>query len=105
MTGGAFEYSAKRSSQVLSTPEWTNTSLPEMFPAFAKSAALPLPTSTTGTCFTGASAGAQATDTACARKIVGRRPPTFAFPTSQNALTVISVSPSDQEFGIVKPSV
>ena len=51
ITGGAFVYSAKRSSQVLSTTEWTRTILPEMSPAFAKSAALPLPTSITGTCF------------------------------------------------------
>jgi len=63
MTGGAIEYSAKRSSQVFSTTECTSTILAVMSPAFLNSAALPLPTSTTGTCLTGANAGAHAMDT------------------------------------------
>src|SRR5580704_635875 len=62
-TGGAMAYSAKRSSHVLRTTEWTRMILPEMSPALAKSAGLPLPTSIIGTCLAAARAGAQAMET------------------------------------------
>ena len=66
--GGAFAYSANRSAQVFRTVVCTRRILPVTSPAFWKSASLPSPTSITGTCFTGASAGAQATETARTRK-------------------------------------
>src|SRR5450755_349719 len=106
ITGGALEYSAKRSSQVLSTTVCTSTILPEMSPAFLKSASVPSPTSTTGTRLTGASAGAHAIDTARTRNDDSTvPPPTFVALTWYDVAAVISVAPSDQENGIVNPSV
>ena len=82
MTGGAFKYSANRSSQVLRTAVCTRTILPVISPAFLKSASCPSPTSTIGTCFTAASAGAHATETARTRNDESTvPPPTFVAST------------------------
>src|SRR5579864_4406764 len=105
MTGGALEYSANRSFQVLSTSECTSTILPEISPALAKSAELPFRTSITGTCVAAASAGAHAMETQRTRNSTLGICVSLGSSAVPVALTVISVAPSAQEDGIVNSSV
>ena len=76
-----------------------------MSPAFWKSASVPSPDIDTGTCFTGVSAGAHATETARTRKEESTVPPPTPVELTWCAVVAsISVAPSAQEFGISNPS-
>src|SRR6516165_3747041 len=104
MTGGASTYSLNRSAQVFSTSECTSTSFPETSPAFLNSAGVPLPTSTTGTCFA-VNAGPIPTDTARTLNSTGGIVDNFGSVAVPIDDTVTTVSPSAQECGILNSSV
>src|SRR5579864_2624959 len=104
MIAGGLRYSLNRSAHLLSTSECTRITLPEMSPAFLKSAVVPMPTSTTGMCCA-INGGPSATETARALNTTGGIELNFGSVEVPIDETVTTVAPSAHEFGNLNVSV